>query len=33
MSLRSLHALDSAPSAIVCGKAAMSVEVAWKGIN
>jgi len=32
MILRSLHAPDSAPSAIVCGKAAMSAET-WKGIN
>ena len=32
MILRSLHAPNSAPSAIVCGKAAMSAEM-WKGIN
>ena len=30
---RSLHALDSALSAIVCGKAAMNAEMVWKGIN
>ena len=32
MILRSLHAPDSASSAIVCGKAAVSAEM-WKGIS
>lgn len=33
MVLRSLHAQGSAPFAIVCGKAAVNAEMAWKGIN
>lgn len=33
VSLRSLPAHDSAPSAIVCGKAAMNAEMAQEGIN